>query len=153
VRKAVTGLACVFALVACEGSAPHATATLKHLQIVTALHVLPPGAVLIGSGEDRGSNSVISGREPRFVAVFATSRTTSIVEAYYRTAYPQYRLGNSFTGTSEIELIGTDGDIVVDIDISPGQPNIPANVKMTQVRSPMPSQRTYVVVSALATAR
>lgn len=131
----------------CSGVPKGSERTLRELSHVAALHVSPPKAAFLGSGEDRGSNSIVDGRPPQISSAFASSLNVDLVSSYYQKTYPNYRLRVAHPRSlMSTQLIGHDGAALVIVDIDPERPHISSyiRIKLKHVSEP----ECYVVVSA-----
>jgi hypothetical protein len=133
------------ACAACAGPAAHADSTLKRLKSLKIVTVAPPGGHQVAHGEDRGSHGVglDVGRPAQVVSVFASTRPSGVIVAYY---YRQYHLTGAGLALADLHLSGGSRQLQLDVFIDRGYPHLPAysNVHLAAVRNDL----TYVVVEA-----
>ena len=155
-RRAVVALAVLAAaaaLAACSSSsaAANASATLNRLRGMDVLVQPPTQGTLVGHGEDRGSNSSITGRNPGITSVFATPVFPRAVEAYYQSVYAKYHLNEDCCATANhIQLVGAGPNATVAIDIATGSAHIPDHYRIQQ-KTPPHGATTFVTVQVTAT--
>jgi hypothetical protein len=147
--------ACVAAIVvaallsACDGPPADSEQTLKALSATRVVAVPPPDATVIGSAQDRGSTSSITGHDPGVEMIYATAHSVGDVVGYYERTYPQYRFLQEGAPVSQKELDSRDGWAYIAIHVAPGQPDLSYGLNVPIKLRPMPrTATTYVLVVA-----
>jgi hypothetical protein len=146
-------LAAIAALAGCSSSsaAANATATLKGLRGMDVLVQPPTQGMLVGHGEDRGSKSSITGRNPGLISVFATPVFPRALEAYYQSVYAKYHLSEDCCATADhIQLVGASPNATVAIDITTGSAHVPDHYRIQQ-KTPPAGAKTFATVQVTAT--
>jgi len=131
---------------ACDSTPADSKQTLKTLSATRVITVPPPGATDVGSAQDPGSTSSITGHDPVMEKIFATTQSIGDLVSYYERTYPEYRFTQNGAPVPQKQLAGQDGWAYVTINISPDEPNL-AVANLPVKLSPAPSTATtYVVV-------
>lgn len=114
--------------------------------------VQPPShGTLVGKGEDRGSDSSVTGRNPGATSVFATSVFPRALEAYYQSVYAKYHLSEDCCATtSRIQLVGAGPNATIAIDIDAGSAHIPDHYSIQPKAAPA-GATTFATVQVTAT--
>jgi hypothetical protein len=131
---------------ACDSTPADSKQTLKALSATRVIAAAPPGAAEIGSAQDPGSTSSITGHDPVMEEILATAQSIGDVVSYYERTYPQYRFTQNFAPVPQKQLAGQDGWAYVTINISPGEPNLAVANLHVKLSPAAPTATTYVVV-------
>lgn len=156
VRGAVTVAALLLAATAVAGcssssAAANASVTLKNLRGMNVLVQPPTHGTAVGQGEDRGSHSSITGRNPGVTSVFASSVFPRAIEAYYQSVYAKYHLSEDCCASADhIQLVGASSNATIAIDITTGRAHIPDHYRIKQETTPA-GATTFVTVQVTAT--
>lgn len=149
VLTVIVGLACLAGCTSSSASA-NSAATLNRLRGMDILTTPPTHGRLLGHGEDRGSNSGITGRSPGITNVFATTVFPRAIEAYYQSVYRKYRLSEDCCATAHnIQLVGASPTATIGIDITTGQPHLPDHFAIHPRAAP-PGATTWATVQVTA---
>jgi hypothetical protein len=153
---AVPALAIVgLTFVAGCGSAKGASASLARMSKLPIITVPPPYCRAIGVGQDRGSDSGITGRNARITAVFAcdlrpigaqgpgVAFPQALVDYYQRT-YPQFRFSDP---DGNIQLIGGSGTTVVSVAFRRDHPDVDTYTRITLAKTTR-AETAFISVSA-----
>ena len=105
------------------------------------------GCNQIGSAQDPGSTSSVSGRDPGVERIYATAQSIGDIVGYYQRTYLQYRFTQSGVPVPQKQLFGRDGWAYISITVSPGQPNLGYGLESHIKLSPAPPTATTYVLS------
>lgn len=127
-----------------------ASATLNNLRGMDVLVRPPTHGTLVGQGEDRGSNSSVTGRNPGVTSVFASSVFPRAVEAYYQSVYAKYHLSEDCCASANhIQLVGAGPDATVAIEVTTGAAHLPDHYRIEQ-KAPPTGTTSFVTVQVTA---
>jgi hypothetical protein len=113
-------------LVACDGAAPKAKSTLQQMASMQIATTAPPESISVGRGEDVGSDSTVTRRDPALSVAYASKLSPAAILAYYKANFAGYHLvDNAYPATpGSGELTGASGWANVSVIAQPGPPTM-----------------------------